>query len=103
MCNDELHCGKDGRMRILCGPGLASLTSCGSRLNCPRAIDLNRACMKSYPCKSQGLVRGGRPGEKSGLHANHEPVPKKVVPTFRTPPGELRLGSFLISIKLGPR
>ena len=113
-----LHRGRDGKERELCGPDVAGLASCTSkrycsgdtRVKCMRlrtnnkkinqsdsGVYLNEACMKSY---SHGLVRTGRP---DGLHANHEPVLEEIIPTFRTPPGKIRLGSFLISIISGER
>ena len=106
-----LHRGRDGKERELCGPDVAGLASCTSKRDCSgdtrhkcmriyqsdTGVYLNKACMKSY---SHGLVRTGRP---DGLHANHEPVLEEIIPTFRTPPGKIRLGSFLISIKSGER
>ena len=112
------HRGKDDRVRQLWGPRVAGLASCTSKRDCSSdtrdkcmrlrtnnkkksqsdtGVYLNDACMKSY---SHGLVCTGRPDE---LHANHEPVLEEIIPTFRTPPGKIRLGSFLISIKSGER
>lgn len=94
---------RDGKMRMVCGPGLASMADQRDDL---KHNHIHPSVMRVYALcdhRARGELHKISPeifatyqGDNRTIWQN--PAPIKVVPTFRTPPEYIRIGSFHLKL-----
>ena len=98
----NLRRGRDGKIRLICGPGFADMAKVDN-------LKHNQIYQRVMPV--QGLWKNRAKGEShqilpkmfvtyQGDHRTikQNPTLAKVVPNFRTPPGNIRIGRFLLKL-----
>ena len=78
--------GNDGRVRQLCGPKIASVFGKESM-----HVDSHHTVHVPIPSRMYN--------KRSRTDAKQEPKPEDIIPTFRTPPKIIRIGSFLFKLQ----
>ena len=77
--------GNDGRVRQFCGPKIAPVFE--KEL---MHVDSHHTVLVSIPSRMYN--------KRSRSDAKQEPKPEDIIPTFRTPPKIIRIGSFLFKL-----
>ena len=76
----------DGRVRQFCGPKIAPVFE-----NELMHVDSHHTVLVSIPSRMYN--------KRSRSDAKQEPKPEDIIPTFRTPPKIIRIGSFLFKLQ----
>ena len=98
----NLRRGRDGKIRLICGPGFADVAKVDNlkhnqiyqRVMPVQGLRENRAKGESHQILPKMFVT--YQGDHRTIKQN--PAPAKVVPNFRTPPGNIRIGHFLLKL-----
>ena len=94
---------RDGKMRMVCGPGFVSVANQGDNLKhnhiYPSVMRVHELCDR----RAGGELHKISPEISATYHGNNRtiwqnPAPIKVVPTFRTPPEYIKIGSFHLKL-----
>ena len=99
----KVHQGKDGKIREVCGPGIAKVLS----RHILSVVQLRQKDNSRNACDKRKILRRGK-NTVQEVHQicdrrpcgndHEEPEPAEVKPTFRTPPDFIRIGLIDLSL-----